>query len=83
MGGYVISGFKKDADDKTSSLKEAGLQEGDILTHLNGRRIFYFCDLSDVLIALKPGTIATVKFLRGAEESEATIVTGKAVKPRR
>lgn len=83
VGGYLIRGFARDANDKTSALKEAGLQVGDILTHLNDRHIVYICDLTDILIAVKSGSIATVKFIRAGEEMEATIVTGKAKKPRR
>jgi S1-C subfamily serine protease len=56
----------------------AGLMAGDIVTSFNGRPVAYRSDITDALIALKPGTEVKVKYMRDGKEVEATIVTGEA-----
>jgi S1-C subfamily serine protease len=72
VGGYVLS---RVYDGK--ALAEAGLKEGDILTKVNGRRIMFFADLHDILIATAPGKEVKVTYLRNGEEFETTAITQK------
>ncbi|MCA8910872.1 MAG: PDZ domain-containing protein [Planctomycetes bacterium] len=72
VGGYILSKV-----NKGGPLAEAGLQADDILTKVNGRRIMYFADLHDILIATPGGTEVTITYVRGGEELETTAVTEK------
>jgi S1-C subfamily serine protease len=73
IGGYKITRF---ADN--SPLPGAGLQVDDIITHVNGRHIRHFADLSDIMIALDAGTEVTITYLRGEEKLEARVKTIEA-----
>ncbi|MCC6573617.1 MAG: trypsin-like peptidase domain-containing protein [Planctomycetes bacterium] len=77
VGGYVITSFTQDGDGNDSPLEAAGLSSGDIITHVNGRRITHFCDFSDVMIALDPGTKVKVKFMRQGGPNEVEVALGK------
>lgn len=72
VGGYLISSVTKNGP-----LAEAGIAESDILTHVNGRKIMYFADLHDILIAVEPKTEITVTYMRNGEVFEATTHTMK------
>ena len=75
VGGYVVT-----AVNDGTPLSEAGMQVNDILIKLNGRRIFYYVDLHDVLIATEVGTEVTVTYIRNGEEFEAKTHTAKPPK---
>ena len=70
VGGYRITKFAAN-----SPLEAAGMQVDDILTHINGRHIMYFADLSDIMIALDVGTEVTISYLRGEEKLEMKVKT--------
>lgn len=70
VGGYRITKFAAG-----SPLEAAGLQVDDILTHINGRHIMYFADLSDIMIALDKGTEVTINYMRGEEKFEVKAKT--------
>ncbi|MBZ0138064.1 MAG: trypsin-like peptidase domain-containing protein [Planctomycetes bacterium] len=72
VGGYVLTNVKENG-----SVSEAGLQVGDILTHINGRHIAFFADVHDILIATEGGTEVTIKYVREGIEYETTGVTKK------
>jgi S1-C subfamily serine protease len=55
----------------------AGMVDGDVITSFNGRPVAYRSDITDALIALKPGTEVKVKYVRDGKEVEATIVTAE------
>jgi len=78
IGGYKITKFATN-----SPLEAAGLQLDDVLTHINGRHISYYADLSDIMIALDAGTEVTITYLRGAEKLEAKVKTVAAPTQRR
>ncbi|MCB9894972.1 MAG: trypsin-like peptidase domain-containing protein [Planctomycetes bacterium] len=73
VGGYKITSIKAG-----SPLLDTGMEEGDVLTKVNGRTIFYFADLHDILIATPEGTEVTVTWLHNGEEMTATVKTAKA-----
>ncbi len=54
--------------------EKAGLQRGDIITEISGRRISNAADLEQVLGGLRSGSIVTILFLRGAETRKSEIV---------
>ncbi|MCC6464852.1 MAG: PDZ domain-containing protein [Planctomycetes bacterium] len=72
-GGYIISKVKEGG-----ALARAGLAEGDILTHVNGRHIRAFADISDMMIAVAPGTEVAVRYIRGGETIEVKATLDKA-----
>jgi S1-C subfamily serine protease len=73
VGGYILTRV-----DAGTPLAEAGMQLDDILLKINGRRIFYFVDIHDIMIAIEPGTEITVTYSRAGEEFEAKAKTAKA-----
>jgi S1-C subfamily serine protease len=54
--------------------ERAGLKEGDIVTEINGGRIGSAADMERALATLKPGSIVTILFLRGAETRKSEII---------
>lgn len=68
--GYILTDVRSGGP-----LEAAGLKNDDILTHVNGRLIVYFCDIGDILIALDPGTEVTLTYVRGGEtiQGKATL----------
>jgi S1-C subfamily serine protease len=54
--------------------EKAGLNPGDIITEISGRRISNAADVPKALEELKPGNIMTVLFLRGKESRKSEIV---------
>ena len=54
--------------------EKAGLKPGDIITEISGRRISNAADVQKALGELKPGSIMTVRFLRGGENRKSEIV---------
>lgn len=54
--------------------EKAGLKPGDIITEISGHRIANAADVQKALGELKPGSIMTVRFLRGGENRKSEIV---------
>lgn len=68
--------------------ERAGLQPGDIITHLNGRRMENFRELRFAIADVRPGTEITLTVVRDGEEEEleATVgsrdsLNGEAIEP--
>ncbi len=53
--------------------KGSGLKEGDIITKINGRRIFNTGDLEDITYALLPGEKLYIEYVRDGKRLHATI----------
>ena len=75
VGGFVLEAFKKEGPAEA-----AGLQANDILVEIGGRKIFYVCDISDIMIAVEPNTPLQVKYIRNGETMEATVITAAAAR---
>ena len=60
----------------------AGLEEGDVLTDVNGRVIYDAEDLGKAIRRLEPGTKVTVTALRRGEKKTFQVTVGKMPKPR-
>jgi S1-C subfamily serine protease len=76
-----VGGFLLNNGADSTPLASAGLVAADVLTHINGRRLVYRCDYNDIMIALKPGTEVTLRYLRAGREFDTKATTEKA--PRR
>lgn len=59
-----------------STAAELGLQDGDIITHINGYRMVDWQDISFAIDMMKPGETINVDFLRGNKSMKAS----KAIK---
>lgn len=62
---------------KSSSAEAAGLQQGDIITHLNGKRVKNPKDLTKLLETLKPGDPLDIQYLREGVSRNITAILGK------
>ncbi len=80
VGGFVLQQFSEVGGEQ-SPLEAAGLATNDVLLTINGRKIIYACDVSDIMIAVEPKTPLQVKYLRDGKEMEATVITAES--PRR
>ena len=59
--------------EEGSAAANAGLQEGDLLTHAGDRPLKTFDDLHEVLKSVQPGDDFSVTVLRGTEERTVTV----------
>ncbi len=51
----------------------AGLQKGDVLTHVDGQKVKQFGELQAIIAQKRPGDKVTVKYLRDKKEKTATL----------
>jgi S1-C subfamily serine protease len=75
-GAYVT-----DVEEK-SPAAVAGLEEGDVVTEVNGRVIYDADDLGKAVRRLEPGTKVTVTALRRGEKKTFQVTVGKMPKQR-
>ncbi len=52
---------------------DAGIQKGDVLTHVDGHKLKQFGDLQGVIAQKRPGDKVTVKYLRNKKAKTATL----------
>lgn len=52
---------------------DAGLKEGDVLTHVDGQKVKQFGELQAIIAQKRPGDKVTVKYLRNKKEKSATL----------
>jgi S1-C subfamily serine protease len=72
-----LSGVQITAMPEEGPCAKAGLAVGDVITSFNGRPVAYRSDITDMLIAIEPGTEVKIKYMREGKEAEATIVTAE------
>ena len=68
MEGIYID---KVVDDGAAA--DAGLQKGDVLTHVDGQKVKNFGELQAIIAQKRPGDKVTVKYLRNKKEKTATL----------
>ena len=68
MEGIYID---KVVDDGAAA--DAGLQKGDVLTHVDGQKVKQFGELQAIIAQRRPGDKVEVKFLRNKKEKTATL----------
>ena len=52
---------------------DAGLQKGDVLTYVDGKKVKQFGELQGIIAQKRPGDKVTVKYLRNKKEKTATL----------
>ena len=52
---------------------EAGLKEGDVITHIDGQKIKSFGELQNVIAQKRPGDKITINYLRNKKQQKATL----------
>lgn len=76
QSGVLIYGFASAANG-SSPAQQAGLQQGDIITAINGQTVSSQSDLASILLALEPGTKVTVTYVRGSSTNTTTVTLGE------
>jgi S1-C subfamily serine protease len=52
---------------------DAGLKEGDVITHINGQKVTKFGELQNIIAQKRPGDKITVNYLRNKKKQTATL----------
>ena len=52
---------------------EAGLQKGDVITHIDGQKIKSFGELQNIIAQKRPGDKITINYLRDKKKKDATL----------
>ena len=68
MEGIYIS---KVVDDGAAS--DAGLKEGDVITHIDGQKVKTFGELQNIIAQKRPGDKITINYLRNKSKKSATL----------
>ena len=68
MEGIYIA---KVVDEGAAS--EAGLKEGDVITHIDGQKIKSFGELQNIIAQKRPGDKITINYLRDKKKQSATL----------
>jgi len=73
--GMEVTGFPKEESGPATNARDL-LKEGDLITHLNGRRIRYESEMRDCLYGFKGGDKVKLTVKRGESSSEVEITLG-------
>ena len=68
MEGIYIA---KVVDDGAAA--EAGLEKGDVITHIDGQKVSKFGELTNIIAQKRPGDKITINYLRDKKKKEATL----------
>ena len=68
MEGIYIAEVVEDG-----AASEAGLKEGDVITHIDGQKIKSFGELQNVIAQKRPGDKITINYLRNKSKKSATL----------
>jgi len=71
--GVVVTRVRPD-----SAAEQAGLQEGDILTHINGKKIIDGSHLRTMIALIRVGGETQVKYVRDGSEIQSSGIIGRA-----
>ena len=52
---------------------DAGLKEGDVITHINGQKVTKFGELQNIIAQKRPGDKITINYLRNKKKQTATL----------
>jgi S1-C subfamily serine protease len=74
--GVRVMGFANDTSGK-SPAQQSGIQQGDIITAVNGQAITGNDDLAGTLLTQKPGTQVKLTILRGSAQQTITVTLGE------
>lgn len=76
QNGVLVAGFTNDAAGQ-SPAQQAGLQQNDVITGINGQTVNSNSDLASALLNAAPGTKVTLTILRGSNQMTITITLGE------
>ncbi|HEX9037298.1 MAG TPA: trypsin-like peptidase domain-containing protein [Ktedonobacterales bacterium] len=76
QSGVLITDFANSASG-ASPAQQAGLQQGDIITGVNGQTVAGNSDLASILLPLSPGTKVTITYVRGSASNTVTVTLGE------
>ena len=68
MEGIYVA---KVVDDGAAA--DAGIQKGDVITHVDGQKVKHFGELQGIIAQKRPGDKITVKYLRNKKEKTVTL----------
>ena len=52
---------------------DAGLEKGDVITHIDGQKVAKFGELTNIIAQKRPGDKVTISYLRDKKKKEATL----------
>ena len=76
QSGVLIVSFASAANG-SSPAQQAGLQQGDIITGVNGQTVSNNSDLASLLLSQQPGAKVTITYVRGTTTSTVTVTLGE------
>jgi serine protease Do len=82
-GTRVRRGARIESVTAEGPAAKAGLKKGDVIVSLEGKAVRDADDLMGLVSLARPGTVATVEYLRGGERREADVKLGKRALPSR
>jgi S1-C subfamily serine protease len=74
--GIQVAGFTNDATG-ASPAQAAGLQQGDIITAVNGKTVSNGDDVAEAVLTQAPGARITITVLRGSSQVTLTVTLGE------
>lgn len=74
--GVLVAGFTSAANGQ-SPARRAGIQQGDVITQVNGKDIAGNADLAGVLLSQSPGTKVQLSVARGSGQQKITVTLGE------
>ena len=69
----TMEGIYIDKVVEDGAAADAGLQKGDVLTHVDGQKVKQFGELQAIIAQKRPGDKVTVKYLRNKKEKSAEL----------
>ncbi|MBO6143700.1 MAG: trypsin-like peptidase domain-containing protein [Prevotella sp.] len=69
----TMEGIYIDKVADNGAAADAGLQKGDVITHVDGQKVKQFGELQAIIAQKRPGDKVTIKYLRNKKEKSATL----------
>ncbi|MBP1541343.1 MAG: trypsin-like peptidase domain-containing protein [Prevotella sp.] len=69
----TMEGIYVDKVVEDGAAADAGIQKGDVLTHVDGQKVKNFGELQAIIAQKRPGDKVTVKYLRNKKEKSVTL----------
>jgi S1-C subfamily serine protease len=76
QSGVLVAGFSNDSAGQ-SPAQQAGIQQGDVITAVNGAQVGSSNDLAGILLNQSPGTKVSVTVERGSSQKTFSVTLGE------
>jgi S1-C subfamily serine protease len=76
QSGVLVAAFSNDAAGR-SPAQQAGIQQGDVITGVNGTQVRSSNDLAGILLNQSPGTAVSVSVVRGSSQKTFSVTLGE------